>query len=186
MRERLDSLDNKKLKPIAKFHLETACRLSESVGSYAIQKKDLAFTEYKGHKLALFTLRTAKREGVKRIVALPLSNSRVKELVDFFQSRKRILFAYGPSSVRHLLAEEFKDLNYFIERYTPRKGVVVPAHERAMATHALRHLRLSELVNVYGFDELDLSTFAGWKMRGMSSRYATLAWGRYIDKLLRR
>ena len=186
MRERIDSLDNKKLRPIAKFQLETACRLSEAVGKYAIQKKDLTFTNYKGHDLALFTLKTAKREGINRIVALPLSNNRVKELVDYFQSRKRKLFEYGPSSVRHLLAEEFKDLKYFIERYTPKKGIVIQAHERSMATHALRHLRLSELINVYGFDEIDLSTFAGWKMKGMSSRYATLAWGRYIDKLVGR
>lgn len=186
VRDRIDSLDNQKLKPIAKFQLETACRLSEAVGKYAIQKKDLSFTNYKGHELALFTLRTAKREGVKRIVALPLSDSQVKELVDYFQSRKRTLFEYGPSSVRHLIAEEFKDLKYFIERYTPKKGTVIAAHERAMVTHALRHLRLSELVNVYGFDEIDLATFAGWKMRGMASRYATLAWGRYIDKLLGR
>jgi len=185
VRQRIDALPNRKLRIIAQFQLETAARLSEVVGKYAIRKPDLTLTTYKGHDLALFTLKTAKRQGIHRIVALPRSNPRVQNLVAYFQSRKSHLFRYGPSSVRHLLADALNDFSYFIERYTPKKGVVVGSHERSVCTHALRHLRLSELVNVYGFDAIDLATFAGWKMKGMAGRYVTSAWGRYIDKLLK-
>jgi integrase len=185
IREKIELMPNTELKIIAKFQLQTACRLSEAVGKYAIRKEDLSFANYKGHDLALFTLRTAKRNGVPRIVALPYSQVWVNELVDHFKNSKRRVFGYGDSSVRHLLSEQFAELKYFIERYSPEKGKVIQAHDRNVCTHALRHLRLSELVNAYGFDEIDLATFAGWKMKGMASRYVTSAWGRYIDKLLK-
>jgi len=168
LRERIDNLRNDKLKVIAKFQLVTACRLSEAVGKYAVQSKDLTLTEYKGHQLALWTLRTAKRNGVPRIIALPFTEIWVDSLVKYFQSRKKRLFAYGTSSVNHLLAIEFEGLEYYIEKYSLRKDETVEAHKRSLNSHALRHLRLSELVNIYGFDDIDLATFAGWKMKGYS------------------
>lgn len=190
VRERISTIKNPKLQIIAKFQLLTACRVSEAVGEYAVKPNDLSFTEYKGHPLALWTLHTAKRGGVERIVALPYSQSGVEGMVQYFKSRKRNVFNYGISSVCHLLAEELGDLEYFIEKYSislkkQEKSIAIPAHNRRMNTHALRHLRLSELVNVYGFDEIDLATFAGWRMKGMAKRYVTSAWGRYIDKLIK-
>jgi len=184
VRDRIETIDNNNLKRIAKFQLQTACRLSEAVGKYAVKPNDLKVTQYKGHDLALWTLRTAKRNGIERIVALPFSEVWVNELVEYFQSRKKTAFDYGMSSVNHLLAQELKNLKYFIEGYSIKKGVTVQRHERKFNSHALRHLRLSELVNIYGFDDIDLATFAGWKMKGMANRYVTSAWGRYIDKLL--
>ncbi|MGQ9624801.1 MAG: hypothetical protein ACUVT9_05460 [Candidatus Bathycorpusculaceae bacterium] len=184
VRERIENISNKQLRMLGKFQLQTACRISEVAGNYAIKPTDLTLTQYKNYELALWTIHTAKREGLERIVALPLSHLWVKELVDYFRTRKKKVFDYGVSSACHLMAKEFEGLTYRIEKYFPKKNVVVPSHERRMNTHALRHLRLSELVNVYGFDSLDLATFAGWKMSGMASRYVTMAWGRYIDKLL--
>lgn len=185
VRERIENMSNSKLRIIAKFQLTTACRVSEAVGKYAVRPSDMMLTKYKGFDLALWKLRTAKRDGVERIVALPVSHVWVKELVDYFQSRKNVAFDYGVSSVSHLLPKELGNMKYLIEKYTPKKGLTIPPHERNMNSHALRHLRLSELVNVYGFDEIDLATFAGWKMKGMAGRYVTTAWGRYIDKLLK-
>jgi len=185
VRQRIEKIKNNQLKILAKFQLQTACRVSEAVGKYALKPSDMTLAQYKGYELALWTLHTAKREGLERIVALPMSQVWVKELVDYFQSRSKRVFGYGISSASHLLAEEFRGLTYRIEKYFPKKTVAVSMHERRMNTHALRHLRLSELVNVYGFDEIDLATFAGWKMKGMASRYVTSAWGRYIEKLLK-
>jgi len=186
VRNRIEKMRNRKLRIIAKFQLLTACRVSEAVGKYAIRKEDLVFTNYKGNELALFNLRTAKRQGTLRTIALPKNQIWLSEIVAYFQNSKgKKVFEYGESSVSHLLANEFNGLNYFIERYTLKpKYIAIPRHEREMRSHALRHLRLSELVNVYGFDNLDLATFAGWQMAGMASRYVTMAWGRYIDKLL--
>ena len=185
VRQRIERIQNPQLQSVAKFQLLTACRISEAVGKYAVQLSDLTLTQYKGHDLALWTLHTAKRSGVQRTVALPISQVWVKETVDYFQSRKRRAFDYGISSINHLFAKEFSGLQYLIEKYTLQKGNPIQAHERLVNSHALRHFRLSELVNIYGFDEIDLATFAGWKMKGMASRYVTMAWGRYIDKLLR-
>jgi len=186
VRNRIEKMRNRKLRIIAKFQLLTACRVSEAVGKYAIRKEDLVFTNYKGNELVLFNLRTAKRQGTLRTIALPQNQIWLSEIVAYFQNSKgKKVFQYSESSVSHLLANEFNGLNYFIERYTLKpKYIAIPRHEREMRSHALRHLRLSELVNVYGFDYLDLATFAGWQMAGMASRYVTMAWGRYIDKLL--
>lgn len=186
VKDRIESLDNIKLQRIAKFQLLTACRLSEAVGKYAVRPTDLVLTQYKGFDLALWTLRTAKREGVERIIALPLKEQWVPEMIVYFQSRKNKVFDYGISSVQHLLRKELEGLQYFIERYTLKpKNIPILRHEREMCSHALRHIRLSELINVYGFDYQDLATFAGWKMSGIAGRYVTSAWGRYINKLLR-
>lgn len=186
VRDRIETIDNEKLRIIAKFQLQTACRVSEVVGKYAVKPSDLRLTQYKGYELALWNIHTAKRGGVLRIIALPISQVWVQELVEYFQSRKKNVFDYGVSSVIHLLAKELRDLKYWIERYTLKQTkTLINRHERQMGSHALRHLRLSELVNVYAFDYLDLSTFAGWEMSGMANRYVTSAWGRYIDKLLR-
>ena len=187
VRSRIENMKNDKLRIIAKFQLLTACRVSEAVGKYAVRKDDLVFTNYKGNELALFNLRTAKRQGTLRTIALPVNQVWLDEIVEYFKnSRGKKVFKYGESSVTHLLANEFNGLKYFIERYTLKPNyIAIPRHEREMRSHALRHLRLSELVNVYGFDYLDLATFAGWKMAGMASRYVTMAWGRYIDKFLK-
>ncbi len=184
VRERIDSIENKRLRIVAMFQLQTACRVSEAVGKYAVRTGDLAFTNYKGNDLALFTIRTAKREGVQRIVALPYTQQWVGELVDAFKKSKGIVFSYGRSSVEHLYKEEFQGFEYFIEKYFLEKDKSVAAHNRGFNSHALRHLRLSELVNSYGFNETELMIYAGWKMKGMASRYVTGQWGIYIDKLL--
>lgn len=192
VRERIEAIKNEKLKNVAKFQLLTACRLSEAVGKYAVHSTDLTQTNYKGNNLALWTLKTAKREGILRIIALPCNQQWVQEMIDLFQSRQKQVFDYGPSSVAHLLADELGNLEYFIEKYhiyeknhlPGEKGIVIRGHQRNICTHALRHLRLSELVNFYGFDDIDLAIFAGWKFKGMTGRYATGAWGRYIDKLI--
>jgi len=184
-RERIEAIKNSQLRILAKFQLQTACRVSEAVGKWALKPNDMNLTEYKGNEIAIWTLHTAKREGIERMIALPLSQVWVKELVDYFQTRKKTSFSYGISSAGHLLAKEFEGLTYNIEKYFPKKQLAIPRHERAMNTHSLRHLRLSELVNFYGFDEIDLATFAGWKMKGMANRYVTTAWGRYIDKFLK-
>lgn len=183
--QRIESIKEKKIRNIAKFQLLTACRISEAVGKYAIKKDDMAFTEYKGSKLVLFKLKTAKRDGVERIIALPLQSKWIPELVEYFQKTKRkIVFDYSPRSVERHFSEAFKGLTYSIERYSPQKKVNVARHENQISTHGLRHLRLSELINHYGFDDIDLSIYAGWKMKGMASRYVTGQWGRYVDKLL--
>ncbi len=184
VRNRIEDIENSRIRDVAKFQLLTACRICEAVGKYAVQSTDLVKTNYKGTDLALFTLRTAKRDGEPRIIALPISQPWVSDMTKLFQSRKGDVFHYSEWTIWNYFKEEFHDLDYLIMKYNPEKGVSIPTHERGIRTHALRHLRLSELVNLYGFDEIDLATFAGWKMKGMASRYVTAAWGRYIDKLV--
>ena len=190
--DRIEHIRNIKVQNVAKFQLLTACRISEAVGKYAVTKDSLQHTEYKGNTLALFTLKTAKREGIERIIALPVSVKWVSELMELFENSKREVFKYSSRSIQRYFREAFGDLTYPIERYSlmkktegENKGEPVPRHMKPVSTHALRHLRLSELSNFYGFDEIDLAVFAGWKLKGMASRYVTGQWGRYVDKFLK-
>ena len=185
--DRIESIPNKQIQYVAKFQLITACRISEAVGKYAVTKNDLQYTEYKGQTLALFTLKTAKREGVERIVALPVKSKWVYDIAGLFHSSKKKVFRYSIRSIQTYFHEAFGDLTYQIERYSTGKKVskkVVGRHMKPVSTHALRHLRLSELTNRYGFNDFDLAIFAGWKLKGMAGRYVTGQWGRYVDKLL--
>jgi len=89
----------------------------------------------------------------------------------------------------------FDGLTYRVETYkhTDNSGEKrsIHAHDRDFATHALRHLRASELIMKYGFDGTDLSIFGGWTLRsalGVGSsldRYVHLDWRRYFPKLLK-
>ncbi len=198
--KRIEAIENEELQNISKFQYKTACRISEAVGKYAITDSDLTMTNYKGNNLALFTLKTAKRNGIPRTIALPTKNDAwLQQVIELFQTRRGKIFQLAESTVCHLLKEEFKELTYSIDSYRLPIGKdaagktvyeTVETHERNANSHSLRHRRLSELVNVYGFDDIDTAIFAGWKMRNqavspMFSKYVVGQWGRYIDKLLR-
>jgi hypothetical protein len=68
----------------------------------------------------------------------------------------------------------------------------VEEHIRPFALHALRHLRATELVEFYGFNGYNLSTYGGWTLKtvvGVSAsieRYLSLSWHNYFEKMLKR
>ncbi len=103
----------------------------------------------------------------------------------------------------------WKDLAYVIEDYSvvlskggrgiqridketteeKRKVKRVDRHHREWTLHALRHLRASDLVDYYGFNGANLSSFGGWTtstaMRVSSSVGRYLDWRAYFSKLLK-
>lgn len=148
---------------------------------------------------AAFKLRTAKRGGKERIVCLPLAKQFepwTQNVYDYYVSRdSNPLFPYTRQRVGQLTREAFKGYTYPIERYvTVKDGVkkVVDEHKRSFRIHALRHLRATELIEVYGFDGIDLSVYGGWTLRSMigiggsMERYMHIQWQRYYPKLLKR
>ncbi|GAJ01734.1 unnamed protein product, partial [marine sediment metagenome] len=144
----------------------------------------------------------AKRGGIERFAALPLNKKYepwTRQVYDYFLDRgSRPCFPFTRQKVWQYSKQVFEGLTYPIERYTIIEGQgkikirrVVERHSRPFRTHALRHIRTSELLEHYGFDGFDMSIYGGWTLRSMvgvgssMERYAHLRWQRYFPKLLK-
>ncbi len=152
-------------------------------------------------EVAVFTLRTAKRGGMERKIALPMDDEYepwTEPLYNYFTTfGSSPVFPFTRQYLWSQAKDLFKGLYYPIERYKiskPDKGIVkvVDKHYRQFTLHALRHIRTTELVEYYGFDGIDLSAYGGWTMKttlGVSAaieRYAHLNWQKYFPKLLKK
>jgi hypothetical protein len=164
--------------------------------SYTIEQYDLGPIQTEA---AVFTLHTAKRGGKERRIALPLDPKYepfTQMLVDYFNKfGKEKVFMFTPQKATSYARNVFDDLTYPIERYKVYKNKVVVKvvddHVKPFRTHALRHLRTTELIEHFGFNGFDLSIYGGWTLRSMvgvgsaMSRYAHLQWRKYFPKLLK-
>lgn len=192
-----------------------AARISEVAGAmspgdsstlYGIKGSDAKIVEYRGEEIAVFSVKTAKREGRIRTIGLPFRFEPWAKIVyDYFKKMidEDVVFPFTRQEAWVNCKEIFQGLSYPIERYviflgkeTDELGVMnvkireVAAHSRAFRLHALRHLRATELVEAYGFDGFNLATYGGWTLRTMTrvspvmERYLSLGWQSYIQKLM--
>lgn len=190
-------------------------RVSELVSK--ISPSDVAYTTARGPKgsdvrlekfelgpikenVAVFTVSTAKRDGVERLVGLPLNPKYepwTKEVCKYYLAQKnQPCFPFTRQKVWHYSKQVFEGLTYQIEKYTIVEGEtkihrVIKRHPRPFRTHALRHIRAAELIEQYGFDGFDMSIYGGWTLRSTigvgpaMERYAHLRWRKYLPKLLK-
>lgn len=216
IRKRIESAPKKE----AKFCLMTAylfcARVSEVIGKTS--PSDLAKTQARGptgkdvkldvfelgplkEEVAIFTVRTAKRGGKKRNIALPLNPKYepwTEQLYNYFQEFKNDkVFSFTRQKASAYARDVFGGFMYQIDSYKlwkkgePKKTKTIKEHPKPFCIHALRHLRATELIEDYGCDGIDLSIYGGWTLRSMigvgsaMSRYAHLNWRRYFPKLLK-
>ena len=152
-------------------------------------------------KAAIFTVRTAKRDGKIRKIALPLNEAYepwTEQLYNYFlEHGEDKVFPFTRQKAWEYAQKTFSGLAYPIEKYNQYepenpKPKNVKAHMKPFRTHALRHLRATELIETFGFTGFDLSVYGGWTLRSMvgvgsaMSRYAHLDWRRYFPKLLKK
>ena len=152
-------------------------------------------------EVAIFTVRTAKRDGKIRKIALPLEKKFepwTEPLYNYFlEHGNNKVFPFTRQKAWNYAQETFSGLSYPIEKYNlydPKdpKPKPVKTHNKPFRTHALRHLRATELIETFGFTGFDLSVYGGWTLRSMvgvgssMSRYAHLDWRRYFPKLLKK
>lgn len=149
----------------------------------------------------VFTVRTAKRDGKIRKIALPLNKEYepwTEQLYNYYCDHENDkVFPFTRQKAWEYAQKTFSGLSYPIEKYNqyePKnpKPKPVKAHLKPFRTHALRHLRATELIETFGFTGFDLSVYGGWTLRSMvgvgsaMSRYAHLDWRRYFPKLLKK
>jgi len=161
IRNRVDSLGKLKYMNALRYQYLICGRVSEVCGNYAPIGTDAHIVEFEGEEAILFPVRTAKRNGKIRPVALPLKYEPwARALVGWFE---------------YIL---FDGLSYPIEKYRPGKYLDwIDAHWNPMCTHALRHIRaLQDLLCFYGFDGLDLAIYGGRSSQSVESRLPGIAW----------
>jgi len=152
---------------------------------------------------AVWKLKTAKRSGKERYIALPLDEKYepwTKPLYGYFARQgDNQVWPFTRQYVWQYVKDNkvFSGFTYPIEKYSVKDAVTlvkkeIPSHNRNFMLHALRHLRATELVEVYGFDAFNLCVYFGWTMKsaigisGVIDRYVSLSWQSYFTKLLKK
>jgi integrase len=162
--------------------------------------KDVFMAGMKKFPCAIFTVRTAKREGKERKIALPLNPAYepwTKRLYEYFKTKgDDLVFPFPRQQVWAYSKTAFEGLTYPIETYSIKQGEVVKKvdeHLRPFRLHALRHLRATELREHYQFDGFDLASYCGWRLGTIvpqisrtMERYLSLGWASYFPKLLKK
>jgi len=218
VRKRIEQVKDREIRMCLKTVYLYAGRISEVVGASSPSDKTLArgpigkdvrFDTYVNGPIeepaVIFTVRTAKRNGLRRLVALPLNYEPwAKEVADYFLEfgPSELVFPFTRQKVSMYAREKgiFDGLIYPIEEYrisVDGSIVKVPSHTRPYTIHAIRHSRTTELVEYYGFDGFNLAAYCGWtlstshgmfgmRVPRMVSRYLYLNWQGYFPKLLKK
>jgi hypothetical protein len=190
--------------------------VSEAYGGRSAYGPDgsVDFAEYEDevsgavYKVAVFSVKTAKRKGTIRKIALPLDSKYepwTQGVADYFQKRAgKPVFPFTPQYLWRKSKPLFKGMKYPIDMYSikTKEGELktIEQHIRPCALHWIRHLRATELVSAPGypkrfrFDVFELAYFGGWTIKGLMGmgmsggafqRYVNLPWESYFPKLLR-
>ena len=177
IRTRIDSVKEIKYRNALRYEYLICGRVSEVCGKWGPIGTDAQIVEFDGEEAVLFTVKTAKRKGKLRPVALPLKYEPwARALVGWFEYRgKEKAFPFCMRSLQRVASNLFDGLQYPIEQYGERE-----AHWNPVCTHALRHIRaLQDLLCFYGFDGLDLAIYGGWSSQSVESRLPGIA-SRYL------
>jgi len=194
IRRRIDAIQKTRIRNCLRLQYLTASRIAEIAGPRGIKGKDCQLTSYQQHPVAVFSIKTAKARNRVKASAIPLEaqfEPWTQSLVDYFKTiqPEQPAFNLSTRQIQKDAKQVFKGLSYEIEEYWD-EGEAIPGHSTNLCTHGLRHIRITELTMHYGFDELDLTIFAGWSFKrgilpGVASRYLHRQWSRYFPKLLK-
>ena len=219
IRSRIESVPNTSMRLCLMTTYLYCGRISEVIGkaypsdqtvARGPKPEDVSLETYKigehEEPAVVFTVRTAKRNGLIRKVGVPTKYEPwATELYRYFQNKPsdQMIFPYYRQNISQYVKEHatFDGLEYPIEEYKiyENKELVKnpPTHQKSYTLHALRHQRATELVEFYGFDGFNLAAYGGWTistsqaMFGVRtprvfSRYLYLRWQGYFPKLLKR
>jgi hypothetical protein len=184
-----------------------AGRISESISIkapadtttvYGPVGTDANIEDIEGHEAVVIQVKTAKRKGKERLIALPVETEPwAKLLYNYYRSfGDQPVFPFTRQYIWVKAKELFEGFSYEILAYSIRKDDVLeerPIHNLRATLHFLRHLRATELVRFYHFKAEDLAAYCGWKLQTVShassvmERYVDLgAYTEYFPKLLKK
>jgi hypothetical protein len=220
-RKKIEAADSEEIEMALKYLYLICGRAAEVVTEtygnrnvYGAVGTDVHTTDYEDEvtgnrfEVAVFSVKTAKRRGNLRQIALPLDphyEPWTQQILDYFQKKKNTaVFPFTRQYLWRLARPLFKDWNYPIEAYkvwAPMKlsghkyegeaaVETIESHTKPCALHWLRHLRATDLVSApnyprrFRFDVFELSYFGGWTIRGLlglGAGSSSGAFQRYIN-----
>jgi hypothetical protein len=185
-----------------------AGRISESISRkcpsdtttvYGPKGTDATTEDIDGHEAVIFRVKTAKRNGKERLIALPTETEPwAKPLFEYYkQAKDKAVFPFTRQFIWTQAKEIFKGFTYPITSYKIKSEAgqleLVKEHHKRFTLHGLRHVRATELVRFYHFRAEDLAAYCGWKLSTVTKstsvmeRYIDLgAYLEYFPKLLKR
>lgn len=206
IRTRIAKVENSEIRNGLTAAYLFAARASEIVGvasasdtttPYGPKGSDASICPYTDGQItteaAVFRLRTAKRKGLERFVALPLKpeyEPLTRPLYEYFKAKgDGLAFEFTRQTLHAYAVQTFVGLEYDIERMNVN-GNIRERHKRDAAIHFLRHIRASELSWTYHFEPQELASYCGWTLRNAGysqamERYQILDWQGYFRKLLK-
>lgn len=193
VRKRISTAEPQSFRMILTDLYLKAGRISESIGEkcpadttqvYGPIGSDASIEDIEGHEAVVIQVKTAKRKGTERIIALPVETEPLaKPLYNYYKSfGDNPVYPFTRQWVWIRAKELFEGYTYPILGYRVKNGnelIEVPAHNKRFTLHALRHLRATELVRFYHFKAEDLAAYCGWKLTTVTK--ATSVMERYID-----
>jgi len=208
VRDRIEWVPHALEKSALKFMLLAGARVSEVVGkkyrnddttNYGIKGGNMDFGVFSIGDIEVevckFTLKTAKRNGLPRIMALPIHKEYepwTEEIMErFVDAGNRFVYPIPRQRLNEVVQSAFHGLKYPIEEYKKSRRKRIPRHWKPFRLHALRHLRATDLIEFYGFTLEELRRFMGWThsstgVPAMIGRYTHLDWQSSFPKLLKR
>lgn len=207
VRNRISKVEPEQTRMILTDVYLKAGRISESISVkcpadtttiYGPKGTDATIEDIEGHEAIILKVRTAKRQGKERLIALPTETEPwAKPLYKYYRSfGEKDVFPVTRQQIWVQAKEIFKGFTYPIDKYYIRNGEIketIEAHTKRFTLHALRHLRATELIRFYHFKVEDLAAYCGWKLSTVTrstsvmERYIDLAaYVEYFPKLLKR
>lgn len=175
IRQRIDAIEDEKYRNAFRFQYLAAARISEVCGRYAPMGDDVFVVDFDGEMAALFIVKTAKRKGRLRPVAVPLRADyepwadKVRQYFAYHRGEYPFRFAEKwATSIRYMqwqAEKAFEGLEWPMIAYTMKKGDVsikIPSRWKGVTSHVMRKRRTVTLAFEYGFSGMDLSVYGGW------------------------
>jgi hypothetical protein len=193
VRKRIEHANPENIRMILKDIYLKAGRISESISQkcpadtttpYGPNGTDASIETIEGHEAVVLSVRTAKRKGKERIIALPVETEPwAKPLYNYYKRFDDTpVFPCTRQTVWVHAKTIFEGFNYPILSYKiKRDGELthVPEHSKRFTLHALRHLRATELIRFYHFKAEDLAAYCGWRLTSIGKTTSVME--RYID-----
>lgn len=174
VRERIYTWPEDNVRHALMYQLMICGRPAEVTGKYKPDPSSITLVEIDDEEAVLFPVKTAKRKGKLRPVALPIKYEPwAEELYHTLTKSKMVPFPSGRTVLRRT-HEIFDGMSYPIEEYTHKSGTLIESHWREARRHFLRHTRAMDLMINYEFDGLDIAIYGGWSSKSADQQLPTI------------
>lgn len=163
----------------------TGCRISEGL---MVKRDDVQGEMYKGEKIITIRIPTLKKRRGTKFRVIPIHASEEKNPLEFkmwdavkpFVSRTErghifIRDEDSSTNVRMRVAQAFRR-HIILTTRAVHRSKFIDEYTFGLYPHYLRHCRLTHLAQIYGFDALKLTNFAGWSSIAPATIYLHYNW----------